>query len=223
MESEINKRISQQSRSVRDLIYEGLKEAILNGTYEPGFHLRERELSKQFQVSTTPIKEALRQLGKEGLVVTQPRKGTFVSKSVMSSVEEITWARAALEGVAARLAAIKRTDEDLKKLDSIIKRMEQFTGENNTQKLRDYNSEFHHLICQIAKNDYIANQVEAVRSYDQFVRKKALSDVSEHDRAFKDHYLIYAKIKEQDPDGAEEVIRNHINRSLKIALNKKEN
>ncbi|WP_277679445.1 GntR family transcriptional regulator [Gracilibacillus dipsosauri] len=218
MDNEMQKKISLQSRSVRELIYEALKENILNGTYPPGYHLRERELANIFEVSTTPIKEALRQLDKEGLVVTQPRKGTFVSESFMSSVEEITWARAALEGVAARLAALKCTIEDKKRLDSTIQQMERYTKEKNTEKLKEYNYTFHNIIREVARNDYISNQVEAVRSYDQFIRKKALSDTEEHDRAFMDHYTIYNKIVKKDPDGAEEAMRNHIKRSAEFAL-----
>ncbi|MFC0274360.1 GntR family transcriptional regulator [Metabacillus herbersteinensis] len=221
MYEDIKKKISMQSRSVRELIYEELKEAILNGKYEPSFHLRERELAKEFEVSTTPIKEALRQLEKDGLVVTQARKGSFVSTSVMTSVEEIRWARAALEGVAARLAAIKRTDEELEKLESTIKSMKLYTQEKNREMLEKYNTTFHDFIQQIAKNNYISNQIDAVCSFDKFFRKKALSVTDEHDRAFQDHYFIFEKIKEQDAVGAEDAMRNHINRSTTFALKQK--
>lgn len=216
----IQEKIRKQSRSVRDLIYEVLKEAILNGEYEQGHHLIERELAKEFNVSTTPIKEALRQLGKEGLVITKPRKGSFVSSSVMNSVEEITWARAALEGVAAGLAALKRTEDEIGSLQSIIKSMEKYTLEKNSEKLEEYNSIFHDLIRQAAKNDYISQQIESVRSFDQFIRKQALSDKDEHQRAFNDHLSIFNKIKEKDAEGAEDAMRNHIHRTKEFALDK---
>lgn len=219
MSDDIITRISMQSRSVRELIYEELKEAILNKRYEPGTHLRERELAKEFNVSTTPVKEALRQLEKDGLVVTQARKGSFVSESVMSSVEEIRWARAALEGVAARLAAKKRTEEELEKLESILKEMEAYTKEKNSEMLKKYNSEFHDFIQQTAKNTYISNQIEAVCSFDKFFREKAMSHKEEHERAFNDHYFIFEKIKLQDEVGAEDAMRNHINRSTTFTLN----
>ncbi|HZH60664.1 MAG TPA: GntR family transcriptional regulator [Metabacillus sp.] len=215
---DIKKKISMQSRSVRELIYEELKDAILNGKFEPGFHLTERELAKKFEVSTTPIKEALRHLEKDGLVVTQARKGSFVSTNVMSSVEEIRWARAALEGVAARLAAIKRTDGELKKLETIINNMNIYTKEKNSEMLEKYNSMFHNYIQQISKNNYISNQIDAVCSFDKFFRKKALSDKSEHERAFQDHYVIFEKIKLQDAIGAEDAMRTHINRTTTFAL-----
>lgn len=220
MEANIHGKISQQSRSIRELIYENLKEAILGGSYEPGFHLRERELAKEFQVSTTPIKEALRQLEKEGLVISKARRGSFVSPSVMSSVEEITLARAALEGVAAGLAAQKRTEAEAEKLHLILLSMKKFTEEKDAEKLEKANMSFHEVIRQAAKNDYIANQIEAVRSFDQFIRKKALADKEEPIRAFDEHQGIYEKIKEKDAEGAEFAMRNHINRTKSFALGK---
>ncbi|MFC7687086.1 GntR family transcriptional regulator [Ureibacillus sp. GCM10028918] len=220
MNEEIVTRISMQSRSVRELIYEEIKEAILNNKYEPGAHLRERELAKEFNVSTTPVKEALRQLEKDGLVITQARKGSFVSTSFMNSVEEIRWARAALEGVAARLAAKKRTDEEITNLESILIKMKFYTNKKNSKMLEKYNSEFHDFIIQIAKNTYISNQIEAVCSFDKFIRKNALSDLKEHDRAFKEHHFIFEKIKEQEAVEAEDAMRNHINRSTNFSLSK---
>ncbi|QHJ70126.1 GntR family transcriptional regulator [Planococcus halotolerans] len=220
MEGNIHEKISQQSRSIRELIYENLKEAILAGRYEPGFHLRERELAKEFQVSTTPIKEALRQLEKEGLVISKARRGSFVSPSVMSSVEEITLARAALEGVAAGLAAQKRTEAEAEQLHLILNTMKKYTEDKDVEKLEKANIAFHEVIRQAAKNDYIANQIEAVRSFDQFIRKKALADKGEHQRAFDEHYAIYEKIKDQDGEGAEYAMRNHINRTKSFALGK---
>ncbi|EDL65585.1 GntR family transcriptional regulator [Bacillus sp. SG-1] len=216
----VHEKISEQSRSIRELIYEVLKEGILNGNYEPGEHLRERELATEFNVSTTPIKEALRQLGKEGLVVTKARKGTFVSNSVMSSVEEITLARAALEGVAAGLAALKRTEKELEELQSYIQRMKEYTEKKDSEKLEKINGLFHDAIRNAAKNDYISHQIESVRSFDQFIRKKALSDKEEHTRAFEEHLLIFTNIKEMNGEGAENAMRSHINRTKKFALGK---
>lgn len=220
MEVNIHEKISQQSRSIRELIYESLKEAILVGSYEPGYHLRERELAKEFQVSTTPIKEALRQLEKEGLIISKARRGSFVSPSVMSSVEEITLARAALEGVAAGLAAQKRTEAEAERLQLILEEMKKYTEEKNVEKLEKVNISFHEAIRQAAKNDYIANQIEAVRSFDQFIRKKALADKEEHLRAFEEHQAIYEKISNKDAEGAEQAMRNHINRTKLFALGK---
>lgn len=104
--------IASETRLIRDVVYQKLKEAILAQKYKPGAHLIERELAQQFNISTTPLKEALGFLKQEGLVVTRPRVGTFVSDDIMISLEEINLVRAALEGIAARLAAAKITGRE---------------------------------------------------------------------------------------------------------------
>jgi len=210
--------ITSKTRSVRDVVYEKLKEAIITGLYKPGFHLNERELARQFMISTTPLKEALRHLEQEGLVVTRPRVGSFVSNDVMMSIEEINMVRSAVEGVAARLAATKIDKEEMVQLGVVIKEIELYTAERNTEKVIQLNTYFHKLIGIFAKNNYVSKQIEAIRSFDLGPRSKLLSNFDELDQAFKEHELIYEKIIMKDPDGAEKAVRTHIDRSTRVVL-----
>jgi DNA-binding GntR family transcriptional regulator len=210
----MNESIHKQTRSVRDVVYEAIKEGILSEQFTPNMQLKERDLSEQFGVSTTPIKEALRMLELEGLVFTRPRKGTYVSSQIMKSVEEITFVRSALEGVAARLAALKVTEKELAEFEEIIEQIKVFTREKDSQKVIENNEIFHQMIIKAAKNDYIERQTMAVKTFANVVRKQALTDADELERAFEEHYLIFKKIASNDPDGAEETIRNHIRRTV---------
>ncbi|TDF98829.1 GntR family transcriptional regulator [Paenibacillus piri] len=210
--------ISSQVLSIREMVYETLKEAILTGNIAQGAHLKERDIAENFGVSTTPVKEALRRLDQEGLVITKPRIGTFVSTNIMSSVEEITWAKSALEGVAARLAAIKITDGEIETLRQHIEKIEKATEADDSALLYELNPAFHAMILSIAKNDYIVQQIAAVRAFDKVVRKQALSDIEELDRAYKEHYSIFEKISQRDPDGAEDAMRTHIRRTANFVM-----
>ncbi len=214
--------ITSQTRSIREVVYEKLKEAILSGQFQPGHHLRERELAETFGISTTPLKEALRMLEQEGLVTTSARKGTYVSSDIMNSIEEINWARSALEGVAARLAALKITDSELAQLTSVIDKMEIATMNKDNGQLIVLNASFHKIIRVAAKNNYIFQQISAIRSYDQTFRKKALAHTDELDRAYKEHRLIYEKIAARMPDGAEQAMISHIRRTI-VFVKKNEN
>ncbi len=214
--------ITSQTRSVRDVVYEKLKEAILMGEYKPGFHLNERQLAQQFMISTTPLKEALRHLEQEGLVITRPRVGAFVSNDVMISIEEINLVRSAIEGVAARLAATKIDEDEILQLGQVIKEMELYTKERNSEKVLEMNTQFHKLIRIFAKNNYVCKQIEAIRSFDLGPRNKILSNFDELDRAFHEHHLIYEKIIMRDPDGAENAVRMHIHRSTRFVLDGKQ-
>src|SRR4030042_3818396 len=92
--------------TLRDLAYNALRDAIINGVLGPGDRIKERDFAKQLNISTTPIKEALRRLEQEGLVVNN-------SVSEAPPLEEIYLIRAALHGLGARLAAKKITPEEL--------------------------------------------------------------------------------------------------------------
>ncbi|MBP1964255.1 GntR family transcriptional regulator [Paenibacillus aceris] len=205
--------ISAQVTSIREKVYETLKEAILNGSYVQGEHLKERDIALSFGVSTTPVKEALRRLDQEGLVITKPRIGTYVSTNIMNSIEEITWARSAMEGVVARLAAIKITDQECSQLQEHIKKIEKATEELDSAQLFVLNEAFHKMIHDISRNDYIAQQISAIKAFDRVFRKQALSNTEEFQRAFREHNLICEMIVNRDPDGAEEAMRSHIRRT----------
>jgi DNA-binding GntR family transcriptional regulator len=202
--------IASETRLVRDVVYEKLKEAILTQQYKPGSHLIERELATRFHVSTTPLKEALGLLKQEGLVVTRPRVGTYVSNDIMNSIEEINLVRAALEGVAARLAATKITKEEIQQLSEVMQIMERSTNEENTSKVIEINARFHELIRTFARNNYVCKQIEAIHSFDRHFRKIALSRSGELGHALQEHSQIFKKIAARDPDGAEQKIRLHI-------------
>ena len=207
------KNISSQVKSIRQVVYDTLKELILTGAVSPGEHLREREIAANFSVSTTPVKEALRRLEQEGLVMTKPRRGTYVSSRISDFMEEVSWARSALEGVAARLAAIKISDAEIEELRAQLEEMQRYTREGNAEKLVELNERFHLRIRDIAKNDYVEQQISAVRDFDRVVRKQALSNPEELERAYREHRFIFERIAERDPDGAEEAMRSHIRRT----------
>jgi DNA-binding GntR family transcriptional regulator len=213
--------ITSKTRSVRDVVYEKLKEAIIVGDYKPGFHLNERQLAEQFMISTTPLKEAMRRLEQEGLIITRPRVGSFVSNDVMVSIEEINLIRSAVEGIAARLAATKINDDEISQLEEALKEMERYTKEGNPEKTLEMNAYFHKLIAILAKNNYVYKQIEAIRSFDLGPRNKILSNPEELDRALREHQLIFKMIAMRDPDGAENAVRSHIHRSTTFILNTK--
>jgi DNA-binding GntR family transcriptional regulator len=202
------------TKSIRDAVYERLKDAILSEQFKPGHHLKERELAKLYGISTTPLKEALRRLEQEGLVTTSARRGTFVSADIMNSIEEINWARSALEGVAARLAALKISDVEISQLAEIIEQMRAFTEQKNAEQLLILNGDFHKLIRTFAKNNYIVQQIEATHSFDRSFRQKALSHEGELERGFQEHAGIYRKICARDADGAEQAMISHIRRTI---------
>ena len=103
-------------RSLRDRAYDDIRKAILTGALKPGERIKERDVAAQMGISTTPVKEALRRLEQDGLVVSQPRRGAAVGPLVLTPPEEILAIRAHLEGLAAPFAAEKMGTTDKQSL-----------------------------------------------------------------------------------------------------------
>jgi len=207
-------------RSLRDIVLESLRDAIISGILKPGEHLKERDLAGQMGISTTPIKEALRILSHEGLVETVPRKGTFVSSMVDSSLEELFMLKASLEGLSARLAAMKMSEEEMEELRRQIQLMEMLssTTEENREQLTKENENFHVMIRLAAKNSIITQMIMNVIAYDQAIRKRALQFNVEVEEGFSEHRQIFEAIQEKHPDLAEQRMKKHIMRTAENVL-----
>ena len=110
-------------KTVRDLkaeVYKNIKEAIVSRSLPPGSQLKESDLVEKLGVSRTPIREALNQLSKDGIVEIYPRKGAFVKNCSKEEVVEILILREVMEGLAARLATNRLSEESIQKLESFF-------------------------------------------------------------------------------------------------------
>lgn len=217
MIDEVTKK-KENIKSLREVVLEFLREAIFSGYFKPGDHLVERELSELLDISTTPIKEAFRILEHEGLVKTVPRKGTYVSEILDTSIEEVMMLRAVLEGFAVNLAAKKITDEEMTVLERQIKVMKELTEARDAEKLVEENYKFHQLIREAAKSPMILKMVNNVVAFDNAFRKRALKNTLEIEEGFQEHYAIFKAIVNRNGTQAEQLMKNHIMRTVTHVL-----
>lgn len=197
--------------SLRDHVHRALRMAILGGKYAPEELLNERQLAVQLGVSTTPVKEALRRLEAEGLVVTRPRRGV-VSLFSSSWAEEMILARAALESMIARQAAGRITAAGVAMLEATVAEMRRAT-EDNSPDLIEFNETLHEQIHQISRCDYLGRLIERQRLYDDGIRRIIHSDSNERARALAEHSTVARLICEGNRDAAEKAMRDHVLRS----------
>lgn len=138
-------------RSVyRDQVVDRLRDAIVNGRFQPGAPLRERQIAEQLEVSRAPIREALLSLEKEGLVVTTPHRGSFVASFTDDDVVEIYTLRASLEQLAASRLEERTTASDLRELDDIVVRMDAHAAEGDLRGLIRADHAFHRRLCEMS-------------------------------------------------------------------------
>lgn len=198
--------------TLRDHVHKALRMAILSGRYAPEERLNERALAEELGVSTTPLKEALRQLESEGLVTTLPRRGVVVLYS-RTWAEEMILARAALESMIAHLAARRIEPAAAAALKKTIEAMGEASTAGDANRLVELNEIFHDQIHVASQCAYLGRLIERQRFYDEGTRRIIHSDPQERARALAEHTLIATTIAAGDIEGAERAMRNHVVRS----------
>jgi len=151
----------------RGQIFEFIKESIIENEIPEGAILVETKLAKEFGVSTTPIKEAIRMLENEGLVQSIPYKGSIAKPPSLEEKIEIYKLRGILEAYAGSLASKKITEKELKYLSKVLKEAEAYILEKKYEKVMEYNDMFHRTIWEASRNARLIKLLENIRGYIQ--------------------------------------------------------
>jgi DNA-binding GntR family transcriptional regulator len=205
----------EDTLSLGERAYRRLREAIVQGILPAGRKISERSLATELGISAQPVREALRRLEQDGMVVTLPRRGTVVAEVGPAQLGELGRIRAALEGVATALAAERIDAESLAAIAAILKRMQSGTEAGDTEALAEANEEFHALIHRATGNLFLIRSLASLRAYDNLGRHRAVgSTPRDLPKALAEHRSIVAALRRRDPALAEARMRHHILRSL---------
>jgi DNA-binding GntR family transcriptional regulator len=204
-----------ETLSLGEQAFRSLRDAIIRGALPAGSKISERGLAASLGISAQPVREALRRLERDGLVVTLPRSGTVVAEVGPGQLAELGRIRAALEGVAAALAAERLGGEGLTTLAGLLRRMEGGTAAQDHAALDAANEEFHALIHAAAGNAFLARSLASLRAYDHAGRHRAVgSTPRDLPKSLAEHKAIVAAFKRRDAALAEARMRGHVLRSL---------
>lgn len=198
--------------SLKARAYDALKTAILRmDIYAPEAQLRldERDLSAKFGVSRTPLREALAQLDQEGLVRIQPRRGIFIVRKTKAEILEMIKVWAALESMAARLATIHATDEEIASLNGLVDQFSQDAVAAQMGEYSDANIAFHSAIIAIGKCVLIGELTDRLFFHVRAIRRRTIFESDRAKRSISDHKEIVAALKARDTDLAERLVREH--------------
>ncbi len=199
-------------------IAEMLKTAILEGEFKGGEQLGEQALQIRFGVSRSPLREAFRELEKVGLVDIIPRKGSFVRRISRKDIEENFPVRAALEGLAAKLAAKNMSDKVLIHLAEVLEEMETAVGDKDTKRYYTHHLHFHEIFIQCAKNELLINTLENLRMQNLWHRFSYQYYQEDFTNSFRVHQEIFNSFK--NPDSDPEKIRRQVENHINIALDR---
>lgn len=203
-EGEARNTETSQGRSV----YKRLVNEIRTGELRPNDRLKETELAARFGISRTPIREAIRQLEADGLVVHNPRVGTVIRSLGYPEVNELYEMRTVLEGTAARFAARSASAIELDELAAINNEMA--NAHDDAKKLFDANKQFHALLFDVARNRFLLSAAEAVHKTLLILGPSTMEEADRAAVAVEEHRAVIDAVRAHDGDAAEAAMRAHI-------------
>lgn len=214
----VNRVHTPRRGSTADFVTEALREAILDGTVPASSWLREEELAAELQVSRTPIREAIRRLTSEGLAVRVPNQGTQVTPMTLEDILAVYTVRENLEGLAARLAAQRSSNELHQRLQDIHARFVDAMGFGDVARVSEANLAFHRAIREATGNPYLERFLTLV---EHSVRRFGTSTFETRDRleaTVSEHEAILRAIAGGEPEQAEILARGHMRNAREARL-----
>lgn len=196
--------------SLRDAVFETLREAILKGILSPGQHLMEMQLAHQLGVSRTPVREAIRMLELEGLVVMVPRKGARVAAISEKSLCDVLEVRRALEELSVRLACTRMEREDLEKMDSINQKFIRACQSDDVVRIAQIDESFHAVIYEAADNAKLLQLLNQMQNQMYRYRIEYIKLKERRQILVEEHKKIIHCLARRDGDVAAEATRIHI-------------
>ena len=193
-----------------DIIADELEELVFTGGFSDGDRLDEIRLAKQFGVSRTPIREALQRLVASGLAEQLPRRGVFVRQPGPVELMEMFETMAEIEGVCARLAALRISEQALSELEGANKRCQAAVENSDADEYYRENEHFHHVIYRQAGNGFL--EQEALRLHRRLkpYRRLQLRVRGRMAQSMSEHEAIVAALRDGDRERAAEALRSHV-------------
>lgn len=192
------------------VIKDKIEEKIINNELSSGTKLDEADLAKQFNVSRTPIREALRNLEASQLVTIIPKKGAYVSEISIQKLIEIFEVMAELESLCAKLASRRISEKNIKQLLKALKACEDAHDKGNINEYFHKNLNFHKIIYDSSHNDFLISEMSKLKSRLLPFRKIQLKVKNRMSLSLKEHREITNAIIEGREKDAQELMRNHV-------------
>ncbi len=209
-------RVANRRTPIRPQVYSIIREAIIAGRLKPGQALSEKDLALQFEVSRTPVREALIQLEEEGLVEIYAQVGTFVSRIRLQEVYESQFIREALECASIRKAAEKVTPQEIRELYAILE--EQRRAEEIGARDAFYASDeaLHRRIIAISGFPRVWKVAQSAKAHMDRVRRLSLPMPSQIAGLIQQHEQVVRGLENGDADAAERALRAHLREVFRL-------
>lgn len=201
--------------SLRAKVFNSILDDILSGKLKPGETLIESKLAEEFGVSRTPIREALKQLELEGLVVSLPNRRVAVKGVSEKDIDDIYVIRKRIEGLAARWATENISEEQLEELRNIVELGEFYTNKGDWEKIEELDGKFHDIIFEASKSKPLRFILSNFHQFIKKAREESLRVQGRIEKTHEEHHNILKSIEAGDATEAERALIEHIKSSRK--------
>jgi DNA-binding GntR family transcriptional regulator len=205
-------------KPVREQAEEALRHAIVSGRYPPGTHLSDRAICEELGVSRSIIREAIRLLAAEGLVMSIPHRGTFVAFMSSAEAVQIYEVRSALEALAGKAFATRASDQERRELRAVVEQIAQDGMAEERGTLLELKQRFYSILLQGSRNAYVARMLDQLLNRNMSLRATSLSDPDRLQQTVAELRKIVERIEDRDGDGAAEACLAHVRAAEATAL-----
>lgn len=195
---------------LRDVVFNTLRRAILKGQLKPGERLMEVHLANRLGVSRTPIREAIRKLELEGLVIMIPRRGAEVARITEKSLKDVLEVRRALDVLSAELACQRINEEGIGRLWTAYQEFKKAAKGKDAAVIAQADVIFHDIIVEAVGNLRLQQLVNNLSEQMYRYRFVYINEEEQHDNLVAEHKEIYESIASRDKERAAKAARLHI-------------
>lgn len=203
---------------LRDVVFNTLRKAILTGELKPGERLMEIHLANRLGVSRTPIREAIRKLELEGLVIMIPRRGAEVAQITEKSLKDVLEVRRALDALCVELACDRINAEETEQLREACEEFERVTETEDATVIAKADVEFHDIIVHATANQRLIQLINNLSEQMYRYRFEYIKDEDRHDNLIREHRMIYESIVKRDKKSAADAAKLHIDNQEKSII-----
>lgn len=211
----------QKAKSLKDQIYDIVKEDIISQTYKNNTVLNEKKISQELNVSKTPVREALKALEAEGWVEYVPYKGILVKQMSLDDLKDVFRVRKVLEIMVVESVVKKITPPLLEELHNSMKKQEALLDDNEpvVSKFIDYDLEFHGILLKVAGSHLLSDLIGQMRDKSKCFGMQAIfSSRSRYEETIAEHRAVYKAVAAKDLQAARDAMAKHIDNTFNAAM-----
>lgn len=206
----MNSKYLLSPRPLYEEVAERLRTSIFSHEFAPGSWIDEQAIAKEYGISRTPMREAIKILAAEGLITMKMRRGAYVTEVSKSDLNQIFTVLALLEGQACRETALKASEGQLEALDSIHMKLERAVADRDLEQFFAINQSFHDKLQEISNNPWMKRVIDDLRKVLKLQRRDSLSKRGRMESSLLEHRKILSALLARDANLSEKLMKEHL-------------